>query len=189
MRAGRHISAGIRRILAGKRQEAQQNLILKALFIDRDGELEILRLRSWLVSLKHLISDALRKLRLHSFRPIPFAQGQQAAILWPLNFQNWPRIHFAHTSFNWKNLASHNAGVTVVIVGFSSEQMHVNQSYSRRMMRERVITRRVAALNAYLIPGDNAIVGSQRSQISACLSLIAVIHRLMAVTYCCKTVH
>lgn len=30
-------------------------------------------------------------------------------------------IAFAHTSFKWANLASHNAGVTVVIVGLSTE--------------------------------------------------------------------
>ncbi len=28
-------------------------------------------------------------------------------------------INFAHAPFSWKNLAAHNAGVTVIIVGFS----------------------------------------------------------------------
>lgn len=46
-------------------------------------------------------------------------QGQQVPILWPLIFADGLYIHFAHTSFKWANLASYNAGVTVVIVGLS----------------------------------------------------------------------
>ena len=46
-------------------------------------------------------------------------QGQQVPILWPLIHTTGHEITFAHTSFKWANLASHNAGVTVVIVGFS----------------------------------------------------------------------
>ena len=40
-------------------------------------------------------------------------QGQQVPILWPLIFDTGHEIAFAHTSFKWANLASHNAGVTV----------------------------------------------------------------------------
>ena len=44
-------------------------------------------------------------------------QGEQVARLWPLIFQHGLEIIFAHTSFRWSNLASFNAGVTVVIIG------------------------------------------------------------------------
>ncbi|MDB4708531.1 hypothetical protein OAF57_11145, partial [Akkermansiaceae bacterium] len=47
-------------------------------------------------------------------------QGQQVPILWPVIFEGGHQIVFAHTSFKWANLASHNAGVTVVIVGISN---------------------------------------------------------------------
>jgi hypothetical protein len=47
-------------------------------------------------------------------------QGQQVPILWPLIFATGHEIAFAHTSFKWANLASHNAGVTVVIVAIST---------------------------------------------------------------------
>lgn len=46
-------------------------------------------------------------------------QGEQVPILWPLIFK-MGHIAFAYKSFKWANLASHNAGVTVVIVGISS---------------------------------------------------------------------
>lgn len=45
------------------------------------------------------------------------AQGEQVARLWPLILELGQEILFAHTSFKWANLASHNAGVTVVIIG------------------------------------------------------------------------
>src|SRR5690606_5329130 len=47
-------------------------------------------------------------------------QGQQVPILWPLIFGTEHEIIFAHTSFKWTNLASHNAGVTVAIVAISN---------------------------------------------------------------------
>ena len=46
-------------------------------------------------------------------------QGQQVSILWSEIFRMGANIYFAHTSFKWANLASYNAGVTVVIVGIS----------------------------------------------------------------------
>ncbi len=47
-------------------------------------------------------------------------QGQQVPILWPLIFKTGHEIAFAHTSFKWANLASHNAGVIVAIIGIST---------------------------------------------------------------------
>ena len=47
-------------------------------------------------------------------------QGVQVPILWPLVYALGHRVNFAYTSFKWANLASHNAGVTVAIVGFSA---------------------------------------------------------------------
>ena len=43
-------------------------------------------------------------------------QGQQVPLIWPELLFRGQLISFAHTSFKWSNLASHNAGVTVIIV-------------------------------------------------------------------------
>jgi hypothetical protein len=56
-------------------------------------------------------------------------QGQQVPILWPLIFQTRHEITFAYTSFKWSNLASHNAGVTVVIVGLSNHAGKVRRLF------------------------------------------------------------
>src|SRR3546814_17324920 len=47
-------------------------------------------------------------------------QGRQVSTLWPLIYGSGNEIAFAHTSFKWNNLASHNEGVSVVIVGISN---------------------------------------------------------------------
>jgi hypothetical protein len=47
-------------------------------------------------------------------------QGLQVPTLWPEILASGSRIEFAHTSFRWANLASHNAGVTVAIIGIST---------------------------------------------------------------------
>ncbi len=91
-------------------------------------------------------------------------QGQQAAILWPLIFDKKQRISFAHASFNWRNLASNNAGVTVVIVGFSSK-CNGALLFEEGEQGE-VETRRVPSLNAYLIPAADTFVESQRTHLS-----------------------
>ena len=48
-------------------------------------------------------------------------QGQQVPILWGWILSSGLRINYARTSFKWKNLAANNAGVTVVVVGLSSD--------------------------------------------------------------------
>jgi hypothetical protein len=84
-------------------------------------------------------------------------QGEQVPILWPLIFQTGHEIFFAHTSFKWTNLASHNAGVTVIIVGISN---HARRS--RRLFSvspdDSVAEKQTYHINAYLVPGLDVIV-------------------------------
>lgn len=76
-------------------------------------------------------------------------QGQQVSVLWKAIYNTGYRIHFAHTSFKWANLASHNAGVTVVIVGISKDHKGVKLLHSIDSERE-TIAREVPHINAYL---------------------------------------
>jgi hypothetical protein len=84
-------------------------------------------------------------------------QGQQVAILWPLIFKSGNQIIFAHTSFKWANLASHNAGVTVAIVGISTNASKVRKIFSITNDEE-TVAKEVAYINAYLVSGPNVIV-------------------------------
>ena len=84
-------------------------------------------------------------------------QGQQAAILWPAIFATGQEIAFAHTSFKWANLASHNAGVTVSVVGMSNDAGPVRRLYSIGEAGE-TIQREAGSINAYLAAAANVIV-------------------------------
>ena len=62
-------------------------------------------------------------------------QGQQVPILWPTIFATGHEIEFAHTSFKWANLASHNAGVIVIIVGISNSRREKEAAIFGRFRR------------------------------------------------------
>jgi hypothetical protein len=84
-------------------------------------------------------------------------QGQQVAILWPLIFGSGHHIAFAHTSFKWTNLASHNAGVTVAIVAIGNTPAPTRQLFALADDGSTVV-KAVAHINAYLVPGANVVV-------------------------------
>ncbi len=81
-------------------------------------------------------------------------QGQQVAILWPALFAKGQKIVFGHTSFKWANLAKHNAGVTVAIVGMANHGGRVRRLYSIGEDGE-TVQRECRTINAYLVAGSN----------------------------------
>jgi hypothetical protein len=84
-------------------------------------------------------------------------QGQHVPILWPLITETGHEIAFAHTSFKWSNLASHNAGVTVVIVGISNHARKIRRLYSIAEDGSSIV-KEAENINAYLVAGPNIIV-------------------------------
>ena len=84
-------------------------------------------------------------------------QGQQVPILWPLIFGTGHEIAFAHTSFKWANLASHNAGVTVAIVGIAKTNNATKNIFSLDEQGA-VFVKQVENINAYLVGAKNIIV-------------------------------
>ncbi len=92
-------------------------------------------------------------------------QGQQVPILWPLIFKSGHEIAFAHTSFKWANLASHNAGVTVIIVGVSNRTKKVRRLFSITH-DSGIVLKEADYINAYLISADNIIIQKRTTPIS-----------------------
>ncbi|EJW09849.1 methylase subunit YeeA [Rhodovulum sp. PH10] len=87
-------------------------------------------------------------------------QGQQVPILWPLIFSTGHQISFAHTSFKWANLASHNAGVTVVIIGLSNRPGKARRLFTIADTGDLAI-KDTDNINAYLVPAPNVEVQSR----------------------------
>ena len=82
-------------------------------------------------------------------------------MLWPLILDAGHEIHFAYHSFNWSNLASHNAGVTVVIVGISGESSRVRHLYMGEP-DESFSKKVVDNINPYLLAAPNVFVRARR---------------------------
>ena len=92
-------------------------------------------------------------------------QGKAVPSLWPNILGESLEIKFAHTSFRWANLAAHNAGVTVIIVGFG-----VKDSSKKRLFvtanDEHTVTREVKEINAYLVSAPQIYVTSSNENLS-----------------------
>jgi hypothetical protein len=92
-------------------------------------------------------------------------QGQMVPLLWPLIFKLGCEIRFAHRSFRWSNLASHNAGVTVVIVGIGRVTTGTKTLFEETdngTLSQRVGT----SISPYLTIGSTIFVGKTRKPIS-----------------------
>jgi len=78
-------------------------------------------------------------------------------ILWPLIFASGQQIVFAHTSFKWANLASHNAGVTVAIVAIANQSGKAKRLFSVAEDGA-AIEKQTDFINAYLVAGADVVV-------------------------------
>ena len=74
-------------------------------------------------------------------------QGQQASEIWPIVGRQGREIRFAHIPFTWKNLANHNAGVTVAIIGLGSKSTR-----PKRLFGEDGLVRECDVIGPYLVP-------------------------------------
>ena len=92
-------------------------------------------------------------------------QGLQVPALWTLLFSLGQRIVFAHSSFKWANLAAHNAGVTVIIVGFT-DQTHYTPVLFELDRNGDAIEKSVDEIGPYLVPGRSTIVQQARKSLS-----------------------
>ena len=92
-------------------------------------------------------------------------QGQSVPILWPILFDARCDILFAYTSFKWANLASHNAGVTVAVVGIGTPGSTARRLYEHRDDGE-VVQREGTCITPYLTIGPRVIVEKRKEPLS-----------------------
>ena len=153
--------------LGSKKQSAEQKADLQAVFAHRCQNWKSLDyVAGWFIKAADYGRSAPCAAAFVSTNSI--CQGQQVPILWPLIFSDGLFIHFAHTSFKWANLASHNAGVTVVIVGITNQPVAAKKFYSivdakydgeyqfDGILRfDNTAVREVSNINAYLVAAPN----------------------------------
>ncbi|MEM7058973.1 MAG: DNA methyltransferase [Pseudomonadota bacterium] len=78
-------------------------------------------------------------------------EGEQVPVLWKYIFSKGYDIEFAHLPFNWANLASKKAGVTVVIIG-------IGRPRGKKRIFDETGVREVGEIGPYLAPGSKVIV-------------------------------
>lgn len=149
--------------LGSKRQEGEHKADLEQLFARYTSSWRVLDyVAGWFLKAAEYSKHTIAEVALVATNSV--CQGQQVSVLWPLVERLSLHIHFAHTSFNWSNLASHNAGVTVVIVGLSPDRS--KQKFLYEGVGEASVAREVDNINAYLVSGKNAVVEGLRRNIS-----------------------
>ena len=92
-------------------------------------------------------------------------QGQMVPYLWPMVFDSDCEIQFAHSSFKWANLASHNAGVTVVIVSIGRKSAGTKFLYEIESDGCTSV-RSGPAISPYLVVAEPTIVEKTRKPLS-----------------------
>lgn len=86
-------------------------------------------------------------------------QGQQASDIWPYVFERGVEIPFAHVPFKWSNLASHNAGVTVIIVGLGPKSTSAKRLFDHDTVLE------CSVIGPYLAPNRAEVVAKSAQPI------------------------
>ncbi len=88
------------------------------------------------------------------------SQGQNISFFWKEFLTEGVQIQFAEKSFLWRNLATNNAGVTVVIIGCSLSNN--NKKYINDGDQAYVVEN----INPYLVPGDDVFVDKSTKQLA-----------------------
>jgi len=86
-------------------------------------------------------------------------QGQQASEIWPIAFRRGVEIRFAHSAFKWSNLASYNAGVTVIIIGLGKNSPAAKLLFDGDSVRE------CSVIGPYLVPNHVVAVTKAKDPI------------------------
>ena len=145
-------------------QSPSQKEDLRALFASELSSWKTLNyISGWFLKCADYMKANVAKCALVSTNTV--CQGQNVSLLWPVMFGRGCEICFAHTSFKWSNLASRNAGVTVVIVGLRHKTSGHKQLFWEQTDGTQGV-RTVENINAYLIPAKDVIVSKHSSPVS-----------------------
>jgi hypothetical protein len=140
-------------------QDAEQKKDMAIVFKGLDGYKNLDYIAAWFYKGAKYIQNVNAKYSFVSTNSI--CQGEQVALLWPIIFKLNLEIHFAHTSFKWKNNAKDNAGVSVVIIGIHNIWVK-NQKYI--FTNNRILN--AFNINPYLANAKNIIVEKRATHLS-----------------------
>ena len=93
-------------------------------------------------------------------------QGEQVGLLWNELFNKFKiEIHFTHRTFKWSNEAKGNAGVYVVIIGFSTFNIENKIIYEYTQVDGEPHEHKVKSISPYLVEGGHIVVNARSNPI------------------------
>lgn len=145
-------------------QSAEQKSEIRAVVADRTASTGFLDyVAGWFIKATDWITKGGGSAAFVSTNSI--CQGQSVPILWPIIFEAGCDILFAYTSFKWANLASQNAGVTVVVIGIGDASGGPRRLFDHQVDGT-VILREGDSITPYLTMGPRVIVEKRRDSLS-----------------------
>lgn len=150
--------------LGSREQATEHKEDLKRIFADLTPAYKVLDyVAGWFLKASDFINATQAQAAFVTTNSI--SQGQQVPLLWPLLMKRGVEISFAHTSFKWRNLASNNAGVIVVIIGLGRAGLE-----NKRLFFEgpdgALRSRTVENINGYLAGAENTTLEARGAPIS-----------------------
>lgn len=95
-------------------------------------------------------------------------QGDQPSVIWQKLRQYNVEISFAHRTFAWNNESSGQAAVHCVIIGVTRiGKYREKRLWTYESQRSNPIAHTCKNINAYLIDGEDVLVGSRRKPLSS----------------------
>ena len=144
--------------LGARIQDSKQKMDMAIVFKNINGYNNMDYIASWFYLGSKYIDGINAKCAFVSTNSI--CQGEQVALIWPNILSDNIEIGFAVQSFKWTNNAKGNAGVTVIIVGLSSDSKNQKYLYINN------IEKQVANINPYLVDSKNIFISNRSKPLS-----------------------
>lgn len=146
-----------------KEQKEDMNLVFKG--VKGTGVLDYVS--AWYLKAAQYIQNTKIKVGFVSTNSI--TQGEQVAPLWNELFNEYNiKIDFAHRTFKWKNEGKKNAGVYVIILGFSLKYTTPKKAkylYEYETPISEAFEVKVKNINPYLVEGDDLTISKRTKPI------------------------
>ena len=152
-----------------KNQTKFEKLDLKEVFINytkRSGSLDYVA--GWFIKASEYILQTNADYAFVTTNSI--CQGGQVPVLWPILYNLNSDIKFAYHSFKWSNLASDNAGVTVIIVGVTVNKKNKRQIFHTDKTKN-TTSKEVQFIGPYLIANTKTIIKGRTRPLSNLINM------------------
>ncbi len=101
-------------------------------------------------------------------------QGDQPSVIWQMLNQYRVEISFAHRTFAWNNESSGQAAVHCVVIGISKKgKYNEKRLWTYESPRSNPIANSCKHINAYLIDGEEVLVGSRRKPLNSATPIMS----------------